>query len=121
WLLLVREGYLGLEFRTIVGENQDSYNVNQTDTALIGNEYKAMRGKQLDNVNLVNVEIGSVPTEPCCGLIRGLADLEAALCICNGIRANVLGIIDINLPISLTILLHNCGREPSVDYQCIPN
>ncbi|MBA0775887.1 hypothetical protein Gotri_010985, partial [Gossypium trilobum] len=88
WLLLVREGYLGLEFRTIVG-------------------------KQLDNVNLVNVEIGSVPTEPCCSLIRGLADLEAALCICNGIRANVLGIIDINLPISLTILLNNCGREPS--------
>ncbi|MBA0865299.1 hypothetical protein Goshw_010957, partial [Gossypium schwendimanii] len=97
WLLLVREGYLGLEFRTIVGENQDSYNVNQTDTALIGNEYKAM----------------SVPPEPCCSLIRGLADLEAALCICNGIRANVLGIIDINLPISLIILLNNCGREPS--------
>ncbi|MBA0808807.1 hypothetical protein Gohar_024517, partial [Gossypium harknessii] len=97
WLLLVREGYLGLEFRTIVGENQDSYNVNQIDTSLIGNEYKAM------------------------SLIRGLADLEAALCICNGIRANVLGIIDINLPISLTILLNNCGREPSVDYQCIPN
>ncbi|XVF00201.1 hypothetical protein REPUB_Repub03eG0264900 [Reevesia pubescens] len=55
---------------------------------------------------LVNVEIGHVP---CCSLIQGLADLEAAVCLCTAIRANVLG-INLNLPISLSLLLNDCGR-----------
>ncbi|EOY19664.1 hypothetical protein SCA6_000930 [Theobroma cacao] len=69
---------------------------------------------------LVKVELGDVPTKPCCSLIQGLADLEAAVCLCTAIKANVLGIIKLDLPISLSVLLNNCGREVASDYQCTP-
>ncbi|KAK6228592.1 hypothetical protein SCA6_000932 [Theobroma cacao] len=68
---------------------------------------------------LVKVDLGDVPTKPCCSLIQGLADLEAAVCLCTAIKANVLG-IKLDLPISLSVLLNNCGREVSSDYQCTP-
>ncbi|KAE8727755.1 putative lipid-binding protein AIR1B [Hibiscus syriacus] len=66
---------------------------------------------------LVNVELGNVLTKPCCSLIQGLADLEAAVCLCTAVRARVLGII-INLPISLSLVLNNCGRSVATDYIC---
>ncbi|KAK8662034.1 hypothetical protein V6N13_091622 [Hibiscus sabdariffa] len=68
-------------------------------------------------LSLVDVELGNVPTKPCCSLIEGLADLEAAVCLCSAVRANVLG-ININLPISLSLLLNNCGRRIPTDYIC---
>ncbi|XWS65454.1 hypothetical protein CRYUN_Cryun05aG0114000 [Craigia yunnanensis] len=69
---------------------------------------------------LVDVELGNVPTQPCCSLIQGLVDLEAAVCLCTAIRANVLGIINLNLPISLSLLLNDCGMAPSAEYLCSP-
>ncbi|XWS74582.1 hypothetical protein CRYUN_Cryun01aG0010900 [Craigia yunnanensis] len=69
---------------------------------------------------LVDVELGNVPTQPCCSLIQGLVDLEVAVCLCTAIRANVLGNINLNLPINLSLLLNNCGRTPSAEYMCNP-
>ncbi|XVE68405.1 hypothetical protein DITRI_Ditri09bG0065900 [Diplodiscus trichospermus] len=71
-------------------------------------------------LGLVDIETGNVPTQPCCGVIQGLVDLEVAVCLCTAIRASVLGIINLNLPINLSLLLNNCGRKPAVDYMCSP-
>ncbi|XVE68377.1 hypothetical protein DITRI_Ditri09bG0063500 [Diplodiscus trichospermus] len=70
-------------------------------------------------LGLVDVELGNVPTKPCCSLIQGLVDLEVALCLCTAVRANVLG-INLNLPIDLSLVLNNCGRTPAVQYMCSP-
>ncbi|KAL1828458.1 hypothetical protein ACET3Z_006870 [Daucus carota] len=61
-------------------------------------------------LNLVDVVVGSPPTLPCCSLIQGLVDLEAALCLCTAIRANVLG-INLNVPVALSLVLNNCGKK----------
>ncbi|GMI80413.1 hypothetical protein like AT4G12520 [Hibiscus trionum] len=74
-------------------------------------------GVCLNLLNLVDVELGNVPTKPCCSLIEGLLDLEAAVCLCTAVRANVLG-ININLPISLNLFLNNCGRRVPTEYIC---
>ncbi|KAL4386035.1 hypothetical protein GQ457_09G026260 [Hibiscus cannabinus] len=74
-------------------------------------------GVCLNLLSLVDVELGNVPTKPCCSLIEGLAVLEAAVCLCTTIRANALG-ININLPISLSLLLNNCGRRVPTEYIC---
>ncbi|XP_019262271.1 PREDICTED: 14 kDa proline-rich protein DC2.15-like [Nicotiana attenuata] len=66
---------------------------------------------------LVGAVIGSPPTMPCCSLIAGLADLEAAVCLCTAIRANVLG-INLNVPLSLSLVLNNCGRNPPTGFTC---
>ncbi|WMV30732.1 hypothetical protein MTR67_024117 [Solanum verrucosum] len=47
----------------------------------------------------LNVVIGSPPVSPCCSHISGLADIEAALCLCTAIKANV-------LRINLNVLSH---------------
>ncbi|XVF51710.1 hypothetical protein PTKIN_Ptkin04bG0206300 [Pterospermum kingtungense] len=67
-------------------------------------------------LNIVRVRVGA-PPEPCCSLIAGLADLEAAICLCTAIRANVLG-INLNVPLSLSAVLNNCGRKVPEGYKC---
>ncbi|KAL1830163.1 hypothetical protein DCAR_0209570 [Daucus carota subsp. sativus] len=68
-------------------------------------------------LNLVDVVVGSPPTLPCCSLIEGLVDLEAALCLCTAIRANILG-IDLNVPIALSLVLNNCGKKVPSGFEC---
>ncbi|KAL4592476.1 hypothetical protein LXL04_005472 [Taraxacum kok-saghyz] len=66
---------------------------------------------------LVSLEVGSPPVKPCCSLIQGLVDLEAAVCLCTAIKANVLG-INLNVPLSLSLLLNACGNQVPSGYQC---
>lgn len=66
---------------------------------------------------LVHLVVGSPPVTPCCSLIEGLADLEAAVCLCTAIKANVLG-INLNLTISLSLLLNTCGKSVPSGFQC---
>ncbi|KAL8122152.1 14 kDa proline-rich protein DC2.15-like [Apium graveolens] len=68
-------------------------------------------------LNLVKVDVGSPPTLPCCSLIQGLVDLEAAVCLCTAIRANILG-INLNVPIALSLVLNNCGKEVPSGFEC---
>ncbi|MFQ6627134.1 hypothetical protein Gotur_004886, partial [Gossypium turneri] len=68
-------------------------------------------------LGLVNVTIGSPPVQPCCSLLLGLADLEAAVCLCTAIKANVLG-INLNVPVSLSLLLNVCSRKVPSGFQC---
>ncbi|CAA3027914.1 Hypothetical predicted protein [Olea europaea subsp. europaea] len=66
---------------------------------------------------LIGVTIGTPPKTPCCTLIGGLADLEAAVCLCTAIKANVLG-INLNIPLSLSLLLNVCSKEVPSGFIC---
>ncbi|OIT37494.1 PREDICTED: 14 kDa proline-rich protein DC2.15-like [Nicotiana attenuata] len=70
-----------------------------------------------DVLGLVNAVIGSPPVTPCCSLLSGLANVEAALCLCTAIKANILG-INLNVPISLSLLLNVCSKEAPSGFQC---
>ncbi|MFQ6627135.1 hypothetical protein Gotur_005249 [Gossypium turneri] len=61
-------------------------------------------------LGLANVTIGTPPVQPCCSLLQGLTDLEAAVCLCTAIKANILG-INLNVPVSLNLLLNICSRK----------
>lgn len=65
----------------------------------------------------VGTVIGNPPDFPCCSVIQGLIDLEAAVCLCTAIKANILG-ININIPISLSLLINTCGTELPSDFIC---
>uniref|UniRef100_A0A059CH06 Bifunctional inhibitor/plant lipid transfer protein/seed storage helical domain-containing protein n=1 Tax=Eucalyptus grandis TaxID=71139 RepID=A0A059CH06_EUCGR len=67
--------------------------------------------------SLVNVTVGTPPKEPCCSLIQGLADLEAAVCLCTAIRADVLG-LHLDVPLSLSLLLNVCSKKVPPGFQC---
>ncbi|XP_010914263.1 uncharacterized protein [Elaeis guineensis] len=65
---------------------------------------------------LVHVGIGEDEKEKCCPVLEGLADLDAALCLCTTIKAKVLN-INIILPVALELLV-DCGKHLPSDYQC---
>lgn len=66
---------------------------------------------------LIGAVIGSPPKTPCCTLLEGLADLEAAVCLCTAIKANVLG-INLNVPLSLSLLLNVCEKKAPQGFLC---
>ncbi|KAH6771823.1 Bifunctional inhibitor/lipid-transfer protein/seed storage 2S albumin superfamily protein [Perilla frutescens var. hirtella] len=66
---------------------------------------------------LLNVTAGTPPKTPCCSLIEGLADLEAAVCLCTAIKANILG-INLNIPVSLSLLLNVCTKKVPKGFVC---
>ncbi|CAI0482751.1 unnamed protein product [Linum tenue] len=67
--------------------------------------------------NLLNLKLGSPPVQPCCSLINGLVDVEAAVCLCTAIKANILG-INLNVPVSLSLLLNVCNQKLPSGFQC---
>ncbi|OAY79519.1 14 kDa proline-rich protein DC2.15 [Ananas comosus] len=68
-------------------------------------------------LGLVNVTVGAPPRVPCCSLLQGLVDLEAAVCLCTAIRGNILG-INLNLPVDLSLILNYCGRGTPSGFKC---
>jgi len=66
---------------------------------------------------LLDLTIGAPPKEPCCPLIQGLIDAEAAVCLCTAIKANILG-INLDIPISLSLLVNYCGCQLPRGFQC---
>lgn len=66
---------------------------------------------------LIHIGIGPSAADTCCPLLSGLADLDAALCLCTAIRAKVLN-INLLLPIALELLVNNCGKHLPSDFQC---
>ncbi|KAJ4839981.1 hypothetical protein Tsubulata_033156 [Turnera subulata] len=67
--------------------------------------------------SLLNITIGDPPVKPCCTVINGLLDLEAALCLCTALKANVLG-LNLNIPLSLSLLLNVCSKDVPKGFQC---
>uniref|UniRef100_J3LFJ1 Hydrophobic seed protein domain-containing protein n=1 Tax=Oryza brachyantha TaxID=4533 RepID=J3LFJ1_ORYBR len=70
---------------------------------------------------LIKAKVGVPPAEPCCPLLEGLGDLEAAgeaaVCLCTAIRGNILG-INLNLPIDLSLILNYCGKAVPTGFKC---
>ncbi|XP_010919518.1 14 kDa proline-rich protein DC2.15 [Elaeis guineensis] len=70
-----------------------------------------------DVLKALVVKIGKPPKKPCCTLLEGLVDLEAAVCLCTALKANILG-IKLNIPIDLSLLLNYCGKKAPKGFQC---
>jgi hypothetical protein len=67
---------------------------------------------------LIHLVIGQEARSKCCPLVQGIADLDAALCLCTSIRLRLLN-INIYLPIALNLLI-TCGKHPPSGFQCPP-
>ncbi|KAG2573842.1 14 kDa proline-rich protein DC2.15-like [Panicum virgatum] len=69
-------------------------------------------------LGLIKAKVGVPPAEPCCPLLEGLVDLEAALCLCTAIKGNILG-INLNLPVDLSLILNYCGKTVPTGFKCL--
>ncbi|EER91967.1 hypothetical protein BDA96_01G325600 [Sorghum bicolor] len=73
---------------------------------------------------LVSLELGqqqrpaTSSTQPCCQLLGGLADLDAAVCLCTALRANVLGVVQLRAHVELSVLVNYCGKKLPQGFQC---
>ncbi|KAL6007880.1 hypothetical protein ACLOJK_033384 [Asimina triloba] len=78
----------------------------------------ALRLRACVNLLGVGAVVANPQAHPCCSLISGIADLEAAVCLCTAIRANVLG-LNLNVPVAIRVVLNNCRRPYPNDFQCV--
>ncbi|CAJ1782980.1 unnamed protein product [Sphenostylis stenocarpa] len=69
-------------------------------------------------LGLVRESIGTKPSEKCCTVVKGLADLEAALCLCTAIKANVLGPVKLKVPVAVSLLINACGKKVPSGFVC---
>ncbi|KAL6861368.1 hypothetical protein ACP4OV_017068 [Aristida adscensionis] len=63
------------------------------------------------------IHAAAPPKARCCPLIAGLADLDAAACVCLAINANVLG-VGLDVGVDLSLLVNYCGRAVPADFTC---
>ncbi|KAJ1270802.1 hypothetical protein BS78_06G079100 [Paspalum vaginatum] len=76
---------------------------------------------ELLGVRLPGAGGNGTSNQKCCPLLAGLVDLDAAVCLCTAIRANVFGIIILNLaPGGLNLLLNDCGKAVPSGFTCTP-
>ncbi|KAM3405259.1 hypothetical protein ACQJBY_008008 [Aegilops geniculata] len=73
----------------------------------------------VDVLGLLKLKVNVPRHEPCCSLLDGLVGLDAALCLCTNIDANVLG-LNLHLPVDLRLILNNCGKVCPTDFRCPP-
>ncbi|OEL17641.1 hypothetical protein BAE44_0021340 [Dichanthelium oligosanthes] len=66
---------------------------------------------------LIHAVVGALPKEPYCSLISSLADLEAAVCVCLAINANILG-VNLDVAVDLTFLVNYCGHSMLAGFTC---
>ncbi|KAM3206299.1 hypothetical protein ACQJBY_061781 [Aegilops geniculata] len=68
---------------------------------------------------LLHAVIGSSASDTCCPLLSGLADLDAALCLCTTIKVKALN-VSLVLPIAIEVLVNQCGKRVPDGFHC-PN
>ncbi|KAJ6712276.1 LIPID TRANSFER PROTEIN [Salix purpurea] len=71
-------------------------------------------------LNLLKIFVGEKEKAKCCSLIDGLVDLEAAVCLCTRIKVDLLGLIKIDVPVAVELLLNECDRKVAEDFKCPP-
>ncbi|KAH7687702.1 Bifunctional inhibitor/lipid-transfer protein/seed storage 2S albumin protein [Dioscorea alata] len=77
----------------------------------------AKLGSCVNLFGLISQNVGTPPKEPCCSLLGGLGDMEAAVCLCTTIKTNVLG-IKLTLPVDLSLLLNYCDKKLPSGFLC---
>ncbi|KAL8094667.1 hypothetical protein AgCh_036266 [Apium graveolens] len=65
---------------------------------------------------LVHVGLNNPAVNKCCRLIAGLAELEAAACLCSALKLKLIN-LNIYVPIALQLLI-TCGKPPPSGYTC---
>lgn len=66
---------------------------------------------------LVSLVAGSPVSSKCCALLKGMADGEAAACLCTAIKANVLG-INVEVPVAISVLVSACQKSIPTGFKC---
>ncbi|CAN8308407.1 unnamed protein product [Cochlearia groenlandica] len=67
---------------------------------------------------LLNLQLGQPSSQQCCSVVEGLVDLEAAVCLCTALRANIVLGINLDVSVSLSVLLNKCNRKVPSGFEC---
>ncbi|XP_038698798.1 36.4 kDa proline-rich protein-like [Tripterygium wilfordii] len=65
---------------------------------------------------LVHIGVGDPAVNQCCPILKGLAELEAAVCLCTTLKIKALN-LSVYVPIALQLLI-TCGKTPPPGYTC---
>ncbi|CAM0943221.1 unnamed protein product [Alopecurus aequalis] len=69
-------------------------------------------------LNLLKLKLGLPGSKQCCPLLAGVAELDAAVCLCTAIRPINLGVINLDVPLAINLLLNPCGKTRPPGFTC---
>ncbi|KQJ97739.1 putative lipid-binding protein AIR1 [Brachypodium distachyon] len=77
----------------------------------------------VDVLGALKLRVNVPQDKACCSLLDGLAGVDAALCLCSRLTADVLGglglgLVNLDLPVNLRLLLNNCGMKCPDNFRC---
>ncbi|KAJ7010908.1 hypothetical protein NC653_001376 [Populus alba x Populus x berolinensis] len=72
-------------------------------------------------LNLLKIFVGEKERAKCCSLIDGLVDLDAAVCLCTRVKVDLSGLIKLDVPVAVELLLNECDRKVAKDFKCPPS
>ncbi|XP_057838296.2 14 kDa proline-rich protein DC2.15-like [Cryptomeria japonica] len=73
-------------------------------------------GACVDILKLVHVVVGDPKQHRCCSVLGDFIELDAAVCLCTAVKANILG-LDISIPVALNLLI-TCGKQVPSSFVC---
>lgn len=65
---------------------------------------------------LIHIGLGDPVKNKCCPILEGLAEVEAAVCLCTTLRLKLLN-LNLYVPLALQLLL-TCGKAPPPGFTC---
>ncbi|CAH2042785.1 unnamed protein product [Thlaspi arvense] len=68
---------------------------------------------------LLNITVTVPPTSPCCSLISGLANIEAAACLCTSLKLPPPITLNINATAPVNSVLRGCGKNSPPNFTCV--
>ncbi|KAF8724631.1 hypothetical protein HU200_020902 [Digitaria exilis] len=63
--------------------------------------------------SLLHIGLNIAPSQQCCSLLQPLASADAALCVCGVIK-----VLNLAIPVDVTILLNKCGLPCPPGFKC---
>ncbi|XP_020259158.1 14 kDa proline-rich protein DC2.15-like [Asparagus officinalis] len=69
--------------------------------------------------NVASVVAGEPLGAKCCALLQGLADAEAALCLCTAVKESVLGVLTAEWSVAVSSVASSCKKEIPDGFKCV--
>ncbi|CAM0901969.1 unnamed protein product [Alopecurus aequalis] len=70
-------------------------------------------------LGLVEEQAGAQVSSKCCELVRGLAAVEAAACLCVASKESVLGVVSAEWSVGVELVASACKKELPDGFKCV--
>lgn len=69
--------------------------------------------------DVASLVAGEAMGSKCCALLQGLANAEAAACLCTAIKESALGVLTTEWSVAISLLVSSCKKKIPDGFKCV--